>query len=58
MSPVTHHIEIDKPVVHAPRKVPAALCSKIQAELDRMKSHRLLRSSNHTRFVCVLTPKI
>ena len=38
--PVTHHIEIDrnvKPVVHAPRKVPAALRPKIQEELNRME---------------------
>ena len=38
--PVTHHIEIDrnvKPVVHAPRKVPAALRPKIQEELSRME---------------------
>ena len=38
--PVTHHIEIDrnvKPVVHAPRKVPAALRPKVQEELNRME---------------------
>ncbi len=37
--PVTHHIEIDrnvKPVIHAPRKVPAALHPKIE-ELNCME---------------------
>ena len=38
--PITYHIEIGKnvkPVVHAPRKVPAAVPPKIQEELDRME---------------------
>ena len=38
--PITYHIEIDKnmkPVIHAPRQVPAALRPKIQEELDRME---------------------
>ena len=38
--PISYHIEIDKnvkPVIHAPRQVPAALRPKIQEELDRME---------------------
>ena len=38
--PITYHIEIDKnvkPVIYAPRQVPAALRPKIQEELDRME---------------------
>ena len=38
--PITYHIEIEKnvrPVIHAPRQVPAALHPKIQEELDRME---------------------
>ena len=45
--PVTHHIEIDrnvKPVVHAPRKVPAALRPKIQEELNRMEKLNVITS--------------
>ena len=73
--PITYHIEIDKnvkPVIHAPRQVPAALCPKIEEELDRMEklavvvptttptegSRRWLRSSNQIRSVCTSTPKI
>lgn len=38
--PITYHIVIDKnvrPVIHAPRQVPAALRPKIEEELDRME---------------------
>jgi hypothetical protein len=34
-----HHIQLDpfvEPVVHPPRKVPAALREQVRAELDRM----------------------
>ena len=37
--PITHHIEIDKnvkPIIHAPRQVPAALRPRIKEELDRI----------------------
>ena len=43
--PITHHIEIDekvKPVVHAPRHVPAALRPKIKNELDRMEQTEVI----------------
>jgi hypothetical protein len=37
--PKAHHIQLDpfvEPVVHPPRKVPAALREQVRAELDRM----------------------
>ena len=37
---VTHHIKLDphhKPVVHAPRKVPVTIRSKVKEELERME---------------------
>ena len=43
--PITHHLETNekvKPVVHAPRYVPAALRPKIKAELDRMEQMEVI----------------
>ena len=46
----TYHICIDKnipPVVHAPRKVPAALRDQLQAELKRMEAMDVIEKVDH-----------
>ena len=50
--PVQHTINLkddDKPVIHAPRKIPVAICDRVKEELDRMQHPVLLTPSKNQR---------